>query len=73
MSYKPEFKYNVYREIIQIEDGVEYSRHKEYLGSTYASSEKRAISNIKYRLGIKNNNSSNGNYGLFHKFTAVLI
>ena len=50
---KPKFRYLVYRV-----DTSTYSNGREnvseyFLGSTYAKSERQAINQVKYRLGIK--------------------
>ena len=73
MAYKPKFKYRVTMTTMQFDDGVEYSRTSEDMGITWATSAAKAISNIKFREGIRDNNGGYGNYGIRQKFYAELI
>lgn len=73
MAYTPKFKYRVTMTTMQFDDGVEYSRKSEDMGVTWAASPKQAINNIKFRKGIRNNDSDYGNYGIRQKFYAELI
>ena len=52
--------YNVYKRILQDDGYGKVTEQKKFIGDTYAVSQSKAISNVRYRLyGRKNNRSYN--------------